>query len=135
MTPLERGDGGDITDAVVPEYASVRARRYWDQLEPAVTEAVTLAARTLGRSARSLYPPAAAFALWAWQTRGVPAQTKLMFRRRLVEEFVQLGMPDFSRSSRATYRSALLAIADAVTPAYEKTLPIPSTRRRSTSTR
>lgn len=130
MTPLDGGDGerADNADAVVPGYASVRARPYWDQLEPAVTEAVTVAARTLGRPARSLYPPAAAFALWAWQTRGVPAQTMSMFRRRLVEEFVHLGMPDFSRSSRATYRSALLAIADAVTPAYEKTLPIPRSK-------
>lgn len=127
MTPLGGGGGerGGHADADAPGYVSARARLYWDQLEPTVTEAVTLAARTLGRPARSFYPPAAAFALWAWQTRGVPAQTKSMFRRRLVEEFVHLGMSDFSRSSRATYRSALLAIADAVTPAYEKTLPIP----------
>ncbi|WP_194383332.1 hypothetical protein [Microbacterium luteum] len=55
----------------------------------------------------------------------MPAETTRIFRQRLVDEFVHLGMPEFSRSSRATYRSTLLAIAEVVTPTYEKTLPIP----------
>lgn len=106
-------------------YTPVNALAYWDVLEPAVTPAVVTAARALGREERTLYPPAVMFALWAWQTRGIPAETNKIFRRRLVEEFVHLGMSGYTRSSRATYRSALIAIADAVTPAYEQTLPIP----------
>ncbi|WP_251449378.1 hypothetical protein [Microbacterium sp. Marseille-Q6648] len=72
-----------------------------------------------------MFPPATAFALWAWQTRGIPAEMDRIFRRRLVEEFVHRGMPEFSRSSRATYRSTLLAIVEAVTPAHDRTLPLP----------
>ncbi|MDZ8276369.1 hypothetical protein R2Q81_10470 [Microbacterium aquimaris] len=121
-----RTGGGYNKDAVTASrYAPAKGKAYWERLEPVVTEAVTVAARRLEREERSLYPPAAALALWAWQTRGISAEAKKIFRRHLVEEFVHTGMPDFSRSSRATYRSALLAIADAVTPAHEKTLPIP----------
>lgn len=109
----------------MPSYVPVRARPYWGTLEPVVISCVGVAARKLGRDPRSLLPPAAAFALWAWQTRGVSPEASRMFRRRLVEEFVHLGMSDYTRGSRATYRSALLAIADAVTPEYEKTIPLP----------
>src|SRR5690606_8856249 len=103
----------------------VKARAYWDVLESAVTPAVVAAARALGREERTLYPPAVALALWAWQTRGIAPETRKIFRRRMVEEFVHLGMRGYTRGSRATYRSALLAIAEAVTPEYEKTSPIP----------
>ena len=106
-------------------YLPVNARAYWDVLESAVTPAVVAAARALGREEHTLYPPAVALALWAWQTRGIAPETRKIFRRRMVEEFVHLGMRAYTRGSRATYRSALLAIADAVTPEHEKTLPIP----------
>lgn len=115
----------DAQADAMPSYVPLRARLYWGTLEPVVTSCVAIAARKLGRDPHSLLPPAAAFALWAWQTRGVPPEANRMFRRRLVEEFVHLGMADYTRGSRATYRSALVAIADAVTPAYEKTTPLP----------
>lgn len=127
MTRRDFASDNDSRDGVVaiPAYTPVKAARYWAELEPVVTAAVSATARALSRDPRGLYPPATAFALWAWQTRGMPAEMSRVFRRQLVEEFVHLGMPEFSRSSRATYRSILLAIADVVTPTYEKTLPIP----------
>ena len=123
--PTDPSETLGFSAPALPTYTPINARPYWDVLEPAVTRAVTIAAQTLNRDPGSLYPPATAFALWAWQTRGVPAETTRIFRQRLVDEFVHLGMPEFSRSSRATYRSTLLAIAEVVTPTYEKTLPIP----------
>lgn len=126
-------NASDASDAAVaasqarptPSYVPVRARPYWQTLEPAVITAVESAAGKLERDPLSLFPPAAALALWAWQTRGIAPEAKRIFRRRLVEEFVHLGMSDYTRGSRATYRSALLAIADAITPEYERALPLP----------
>lgn len=106
-------------------YVPIKARPYWSTIGPAVDAAVLKASDATGRDPRSLYPPATAFALWAWQSRGIDATVHRVFRRRLVEEFVQLGMPTFSRTSRATYRSALISIVDAITPGYEKARPFP----------
>lgn len=103
----------------------IKARPYWSTIGPAVDAAVLKASDATGRDPRSLYPPTTAFVLWAWQSRGIDATVDRVFRRRLVEEFVQLGMPEFSRTSRATYRSLLVAIVDAVTPGYEKVRPFP----------
>lgn len=113
--------GGAGTARFVP----VKAAAYWDVLEPVVVSAVSTAARVTGRDARGLYPAATAFVLWAWQTKALELEVKTMFRRRLVEEFVHRGMGSYTRSSRATYRSVLLAVVDAVTPPGEASFPIP----------
>lgn len=106
-------------------FAPRKAARYWTTLEPVVTAAVNKTTRRTGRAARSLYPVATAFVLWAWQTRGLELDAARMFRRRVVEEYVHLGMASFTRGSRATYRSVLLTIVDAVSPPSELPFPIP----------
>lgn len=122
-----QGRDGHVDDLV---FKPVRALPYWDTLEPAVLPAVRATSRVTGRDPSALFPPAAAFALWAWQSRGIEPETAKIFRRGLVEEFVHLGMMNYTRSSRATYRSALVAIVEAITPAGQTRFPIP----RSTPT-
>lgn len=127
---MQQDDGDDASGPrdsapTGSDYVPVNALTYWEILEPAVTPAVVAAARELNREPRTLYPPAVALALWAWQTRGIPAETNKIFRRRIVEEFVHLGMSGYTRGSRATYRSLLLAVAESVTPEHDKPIPIP----------
>lgn len=116
---------GDGNEAGNGSFAPKKAARYWTTLEPVVTAAVTKTARRTGREPRSLYPVATAFVLWAWQTKGLELDVARMFRRRVVEEYVHRGMESFTRGSRATYRSVLLTIVDAVTPLSELPFPIP----------
>lgn len=116
---------GDGDEAANGTFAPKKAARYWTALEPVVTSAVTKTARRTGREPRSLYPVATAFVLWAWQTKGLDLDVTRMFRRRVVEEYVHRGMESFARGSRATYRSVLLTIVDAVTPPSELPFPIP----------
>lgn len=118
----DTGDGGE---AGIGPFVPKKAVRYWMTLEPVVTAAVVKTARRTGREARRLYPVATAFVLWAWQTRGMDLDVTRMFRRQVVEEYVHRGMAAFTRGSRATYRSTLLTMVDAVTPPSEVRFPIP----------
>ncbi|SDS00926.1 hypothetical protein [Microbacterium paraoxydans] len=118
----DTGDGGE---AGIGPFVPKKAVRYWMTLEPVVTAAVVKTARRTGREARPLYPVATAFVLWAWQTRGMDLDVTRMFRRQVVEEYVHRGMAAFTRGSRATYRSTLLTMVDAVTPPSEVRFPIP----------
>jgi integrase len=113
------------SDTATETFAPIKAARYWETLEPVVTAAVNKTARRTHREPRALYPVATSFVLWAWQTKGLELDVARMFRRRVVEEFVHRGMDSFTRGSRATYRSVLLAIVDAVTPPSEQPFPIP----------
>lgn len=106
-------------------FIPIKAAPYWDELEPVVVAAVSKTARLTGREPQALYPVATAFVLWAWQTRGVELDVGRMFRRRVVEEFVHRGMSSYTRGSRATYRSMLISIVNAVTPPSEQPFPIP----------
>ncbi|WP_288873377.1 hypothetical protein [uncultured Microbacterium sp.] len=116
------GDGGEAGNG---PFAPKKAARYWMTLEPVVTAAVVKTVRRTGREARPLYPVATAFVLWAWQTKGMDLDLTRMFRRRVVEEYVHRGMASFTRGSRATYRSALLTMVDAVTPPSDVPFRIP----------
>ncbi|WP_443469870.1 hypothetical protein [Microbacterium sp. A196] len=106
-------------------FMPIKAAPYWDALEPVVVAAVSKTARLAGREPQTLYPVATAFVMWAWQTKGIDLNVDRMFRRRTIEEFVHRGMSSYTRGSRATYRSMLIAIVDAVTPPSEQPFPIP----------
>lgn len=127
MTPhLTKGTSAvQQPDVDAAGFVPIKAARYWDALEPVVVAAVSKAAGLTGREPRSLYPVATAFVLWAWQSKGIELEVGRMFRRRIVEEFVHRGMTSYTRGSRATYRSILIAIVDAVTPPSEQPFPIP----------
>ena len=115
----------DGVDSDASGFRPVKAAAYWAELEPVVVSAVTITATRTSRDPKSLYPFATALALWAWQTKGIELTAPKIFRKRVVEEFVHRGMNDYSRSSRATYRSVLMAIVDAVTPVSEQPFRIP----------
>lgn len=107
------------------EFVPSKATAYWDTVEPLVTFVVTRTTQVSARQPRALYPVATAFVLWAWQTKGLELAAGRVFRRSVVEEFVHRGMPQHTRGSRATYRSLLLAMVDAVTPPTDRSFPIP----------
>lgn len=116
----------DVVSLELPTpFVPVKALAYWDLLEPVVRPAVEAAAARSDRDANALYPPAAAFALWAWQSRGMPPEGTTIFRQRVINEFIHRGMPNHTRASRATYRSALTTIAEAVTPTWDASAVIP----------
>lgn len=106
-------------------FTPVKAADYWEVLEPVVTPVVARTVRVSGREERTLYPVATAFVLWAWQTKGMELEARRLFRRSVVEEFVHRGMGDYTRGSRATYRSLLLVMVNAVTPVTDQAFPIP----------
>lgn len=112
-------------DATIAGFLPVHALPYWAVLEPVVTVAVTAAVRVSGRSPRGFQSAATAMALWAWQTKAIAPDAKEIFRRSLVNEFVHRGMPGTTRATRATYRSALVVVADALLPPAERTYRIP----------
>jgi len=121
----DTGHDSATSNATPAAYRSTRAAEYWDVVEPVVTAAVERAARVTGRPPRSLFPIATAFAVWAWQTKGVELAIHRMFRKHLVEEFAHRGMREHTRGTRATYRSALNHMVAALAPATEATFPIP----------
>ncbi|MFD7871519.1 hypothetical protein ACFV3I_13605 [Microbacterium sp. NPDC059771] len=127
MRPRERGgeNAPQPSDADAGRFVPIKAAPYWNVLEPVVVTAVSKTARLTGREPRSLYPVATAFVLWAWQSKGIELDVGRIFRRRIVEEFVHRGLASYARGSRATYRSILIAIVDAVTPPSEQPFPIP----------
>jgi integrase len=127
MTPhtTEGTNPAHPSDADAARFVPIKAAHYWEVLEPVVVAAVSKTTRRTGRQPRSLYPVATAFVLWAWQSKGIELEVGRMFRRRIVEEFVHRGMSSYTRGSRATYRSTLIAIVDAVTPPSEQPFPIP----------
>jgi len=120
-----RADVPELAKTSTASYRSTGSAAYWDVVEPVVTAAVDRAARVTGRPARALFPIATAFVVWAWQTKAVELAVPRMFRKQLVEEFAHRGMTEYSRGSRATYRSALNAMVSALTPPSDASFPIP----------
>ena len=126
MTPSSMDVSGTMwPESTASSFRPVDALPYWEILEPVVRVAVETTVRATGRGPRGFNSPATAMAMWAWQTKGLAPDARTIFRRPLVNEFVHRGMPEASRASRATYRSALVAIADALTPPSERSYPIP----------
>lgn len=109
-------------------YAPLLGACYWDLVGPFVDRAVAAAGRRGAYTDRELILAAAPLTLWAWQSLAVPLELEEIFDRDVVEQYVALGMPGRSRGTRATMRSRLLCICDAlrVPPsAGQKQRPIP----------
>ncbi|GEP27818.1 hypothetical protein E3O11_03405 [Cryobacterium levicorallinum] len=99
------------------DYRPINALPYWEMIGEFVAASVADTAAPSGRSERSLYPAAVAFVLWCWQSRGTPLERRRIFRLVTVEEFVHLGMTRYAAGSRATHRSTLLLMVEALNPA------------------
>ncbi len=99
------------------DYRPVNALPYWHIIGDFTRDAVTEAANQSGRDGRDLFPAVVAFVLWCWQSRGIPLERQRIFRRRMVEEFVHLGMSPYMRGSKATHRSTLTLVVELVNPA------------------
>ena len=100
----------------VSDYRPIGALGYWDVIGEFVTDAVTDTALQSGRAERTLYPAAVAFVLWCWQSRGTPLERRRIFRLVAVEEFIHLGMTNYTVGSRATHRSTLVSLVKALNP-------------------
>ena len=98
-------------------YRPIYALAYWEIIGPFIEDAVAEAAAATGRTPRSLFPAAVAFVLWCWQSRGTPLERPRIFRRAVVEEFVQRGMGNYLRGSKATHRATLSLMVEALNPA------------------
>jgi len=101
----------DLTDDY--SYRPINALPYWDRIGDFIDAAVRDAARG-ERSVRSLYPAVAPFVLWCWRTRGLPLDRRRIFRLHVVDDFVQRGMPGYLAGSRATHRSSLYRVVEAL---------------------
>jgi integrase len=99
------------------DYRPINALPYWRTIGDFITAAVADTASATNRDERSLYPATVAFVLWCWQSRGTPLERKRIFRRSTVEEFIHLAMKNYATSSRATHRSTLWLMVDALNPA------------------
>jgi hypothetical protein len=97
-------------------YRPIYALPYWDTVGAFIVEAVTDTASATGRDVRSLYPAAAAFVMWCWQTRGTPLKRPRIFRQATVDEFIYLGMNAYANGSKATHRSALRLMTGTLNP-------------------
>lgn len=94
-------------------YRPINALPYWDQIGNFIDMAVTDAAQG-DRSRRAIYPAVAPFVLWCWRTRGLPLKRERVFRRSIADDFVQRGMPGYLAGSRATHRSSLYRVIEAL---------------------
>ena len=108
-----------MTDVREPahDYRPINALPYWDTIGAFVNDAVADTAAHSGRDMTSLYPAASAFVLWCWQSRGTPLERPRIFRLATVDEFIHLGMTRYARGSRATHRSTLSLMVEALNPA------------------
>ncbi|KQW06440.1 hypothetical protein ASC66_08105 [Leifsonia sp. Root4] len=103
--------------AELDRYRPVQAGPYWDIIGEFVEEAVADTAATTGRAPRSVFPAAVAFVLWCWQSRGTPLERPRIFRRAVVEQFIQLGMDGYLQGSKATHRATLSQMVRVLNPA------------------
>ena len=99
------------------DYRPINALPYWDVIGEFVNDAVADTAARSGREVTALYPAAVAFVLWCWQSRGTPLKRQRIFRQDTVEEFIHLGMTRYARGSKATHRSTLSLMVEALNPA------------------
>jgi integrase len=109
------------------DYRPINALPYWDTIGTFIIDAVADAASVSACPVRSLYPAVVPFVMWCWQSRGTPLERRRIFRRATVEEFIHLGMSTYARGSRATHRSTLTLVVDALNPtdAVRDRRPIP----------
>lgn len=110
------GEGQDTVHCTDADYLPIVALPYWDTIGSFVRESVRDALSGTERSERDLYAAATPLVLWAWRARGTPLERKRIFRRSLIEQFIHLGMPEYARGSRATIRSTLWRMAEALNP-------------------
>ncbi|MFE4951091.1 hypothetical protein ACFQ9V_13395 [Leifsonia sp. NPDC056665] len=101
----------DLKDGYV--YRPINALPYWDCIGRFIDEAVNDAAQG-DRSRHEVYPAVVPFVLWCWRTRGMHLTRERVFRRAVADDFVQRGMPGYLAGSRATHRSSLYRVIDAL---------------------
>lgn len=112
-------------------YRPINALPYWDQIGTFIDMAVSDAANR-ERSRRAIYPAVAPFVLWCWRTRGLPLRRERVFRRSVADDFVQRGMPGYLTGSRATHRSSLYRVIEALDTDPSGTAGRPIPRRAPT---
>lgn len=106
------GTGGNDSRSFVPIYALP----HWKAIGPFVHASVADTLESGEREAGALYSAASAFVLWCWQSKALPLTRTRIFRHSLVEEFVHLAMQGYVRGSRATMRSSLQRMLEALNP-------------------
>jgi integrase len=108
-----------MTDDQKPpyDYRPIYALPYWTVIGEFIDDAVADASSASGRAQRALYPATVAFVLWCWQSRGTPLERARIFRWASVEEFIHLGMKQYTRGSKATHRASLSLMVEALNPA------------------
>ncbi|WP_223694853.1 hypothetical protein [Leifsonia poae] len=94
-------------------YRPINALPYWDQIGAFIDQVVDDVAHEQ-RTRRDVYPAVVPFVLWCWRTRGLPLDRSRIMRRAVADDFVQRGMPGYLTGSRATHRSALYRVIQAL---------------------
>lgn len=85
----------------------------WEDVKPFAQEVVA-SATTDAKAAARLMVIAAPFLVWAIKEQGLPMAKGALFTQRVVEAYC--SSIDVTDGTRATYRSALIAAAEAVNP-------------------
>ena len=81
---------------------------YWDVIGSFVRDVVRDVQYATSKSVLNLLPVMARYVLWSWQTAGIGLDRETLFRREMIEEFIDHACPTLKSTSRGTYRSRLL---------------------------
>jgi hypothetical protein len=96
----------------------------FDEVEPFVRDAITLAAPLTAYTAQRLMTVATPFVLWCVGTEGYPLDAEIIFSRQVIEIYTTAGPGDRSEGTRRNYRSILMRISEVLLPEDH---PIPMT--------
>jgi integrase len=119
--------GGHSIDHMADEAIGL-LRRYtprmpadlWAQIGPFVRDAASSAAPLTKYTAHRLMTTLSGYVAWAYQTKGMPLEAKLLFRREAIDLYIN----DFQRSSGLApgtlrnYRSTLLRVSEVLLPEH-----------------
>lgn len=93
---------------------------YQAQVDPAHWEVIREFVRDVVRSidgrvpyqTDAMYYAVSQFTLWAWQSAGLPLETKTLFTRSVIAYYVEVGCGQLTVAARGNRRSLLLKIAE-----------------------
>lgn len=86
----------------------------WAHIRAFVTDSVALTLPQSQRTARLYTSTAAIYVAWVVFERGYPLKASIVWRRDVIDEWVQEGAPHLTVVTRRNYRTSLSRIAEAV---------------------
>lgn len=96
---------------------------YWEAIREFVRHVVIACEGHVPYPVSELYRAASEFALWGWQSAGLPLEVDGLFERSVVAYYVQVGCGQLTAAARGNRRSMLLRMTEHLTSSGPTRLP------------